>query len=91
MKRSQLLFLIMWLSFIAFFIETFSGFALWFAPRISLAMGRKTFIFKYLTWESIHKWDAIPVTAVIFVHIILHWKWIVRMSKSLFRWPPSNK
>ena len=91
MKKSQFLFLIVWLSFISFFIEVFSGFALWFAVRISLAMGRKTFIFKYRTWVTIHEWDAIPVTAFVLIHIFLHWKWIVKMFKSLFKWPASNK
>jgi hypothetical protein len=90
-KKSQFLFLIVWLSFISVFIEVFSGFALWFAVRISRAMGRNTFIFKYRTWVIIHEWDAIPVMAFVLIHIFLHWKWIVKMFKSLFKWPTSNK
>ena len=33
------------------------------------------------TWIDIHNWVAVVLLVVAIVHIILHWKWIVRMSK----------
>ena len=37
------------------------------------------------TWIDIHDWVAVALTLLIIIHVILHWKWIVRMAKSLFR------
>ena len=37
------------------------------------------------TWIDIHDWVAVAIVVLVMVHVILHWKWIVRMTKSLFR------
>ena len=31
----------------------------------------------------IHRWSGVIVGAVIFVHIILHWRWIFKTTKNL--------
>jgi len=33
------------------------------------------------TWIDVHNWVAVALLVVAIVHIILHWKWIVRMPK----------
>ncbi|KPK19654.1 MAG: hypothetical protein AMJ70_08845 [Dehalococcoidia bacterium SG8_51_3] len=35
------------------------------------------------TWIDIHDWVAIALTVLVVLHVVLHWKWIVRMVKSL--------
>jgi len=37
------------------------------------------------TWIDIHDWVAVALTVLVIVHVILHWKWIVRMVKLLLR------
>jgi len=37
------------------------------------------------TWIGIHDWVAVALIVLVIIHVILHWKWIVRMVKSLFR------
>jgi hypothetical protein len=42
------------------------------------------------TWIDIHDWVAVALVVLVAVHVILHWKWIVRMAKSLFRVKPQR-
>ena len=37
------------------------------------------------TWINIHDWVAVALLVLVAIHVILHWKWIVHMAKSLFR------
>jgi len=38
-----------------------------------------------LTGNAIHEWLAVAVTAVVIVHLLLNWKWIVEITRRLFR------
>ena len=42
------------------------------------------------TWLDIHDWVAVALTVLVVLHVILHWKWIVRMAKSFFRGTPKR-
>ena len=42
------------------------------------------------TWIDIHDWVAVALVVLVVVHVILHWKWIVRMAKSLFQEKPKR-
>ena len=33
---------------------------------------------------DIHDWSGIIIIVLVLIHIILHWKWIVRMTKNMF-------
>lgn len=75
-------------------VEAVSGFVLWLGfPQGGgggrgwgggLGGGQLTFwdISKY-TWIDIHDWVAVALTILVIVHVVLHWKWIARMVKSL--------
>lgn len=32
-------------------------------------------------WVEIHKWSGLAITAGVLVHIILHWKWLMQMTR----------
>jgi hypothetical protein len=84
MKKVRLFFWITWVNIMAGFIEVFSGFLLW----LILPYGSKSaLIWNRMTWISIHKWGAIPITLMVLVHVAMHWKWIANQTKSLFRMP----
>ena len=53
------------------------GFIQWFglAPR-DIQMG---------TLSTIHDWTGLLMGAVIFVHLILHFRWIICMTKKMLR------
>jgi len=37
------------------------------------------------TWIDIHDWLAVALVVLVIIHVILHWKWIFRMTKSLLK------
>ena len=37
------------------------------------------------TWIDIHDWVAVALVVLVIIHVILHWKWITRMAKALFK------
>ena len=42
------------------------------------------------TWIDIHNWVAVALVVLVLVHVILHWKWMERMAKALFRGRPGR-
>ena len=40
------------------------------------------------TWIDIHDWVAVALVALVVLHVVLHWKWIVRVGKNLFKGTP---
>jgi len=34
-----------------------------------------------LLWLSIHKWTGLALSATVILHVILHWRWLVRMTR----------
>jgi hypothetical protein len=46
------------------------------------------FGYLHLPWRSlnkIHDWSGIAMAVLVLIHIILHWSWIVSMTKRIFR------
>lgn len=41
-------------------------------------------LFQVVTWLDLHNWTAVALTVIVLVHVILHWRWIVRMTGSYF-------
>ena len=73
--------------------EAVSGFVLWLGfpsggggRGWSGGGGELTFwtISKH-TWIDIHDWVAVALTVLVIIHVILHWKWIIRMVKLILR------
>ena len=73
-------------------VEAVTGFVLWLgfpaggsgAGRLYGGIGNLTYwgITKH-TWIEIHDWVAIALVAIVVLHIILHWKWLVRVGRNL--------
>jgi hypothetical protein len=36
-------------------------------------------------WKDIHNWSSIIMAAGVALHFVLHWNWLVCMTRSLFR------
>lgn len=68
-----------------------SGFILWFVlPRgygggSAWQGGGSTFLFARHTWLDIHEWMAVALLVMFALHIAIHWRWIVYMTKSYFK------
>jgi len=75
-------------------LEAVSGFVLWLALpqgggwRGGRFGGGVEYTFWSLsrhTWLDIHDWVAVAIVAVVIIHLVLHWKWIIYMTKKAFQ------
>ena len=81
-------YLINFLFFILMIVETLTGFVLWLVlPHQEQRRGlpEESFIWSRSTWIDLHDWFAVALLVVLVVHIILHWKWIVFMTKKVIK------
>jgi hypothetical protein len=42
------------------------------------------------TWSGVHTWAGIAMIVLSVVHLILHWNWIMCMTKSLLKKKPKD-
>ena len=93
MSKARRYFAVVVVSFVALVLEAFSGFVLWLIlPRGPGGSGwgwggdgGTSFVFDRQTWLDIHDWTGVALLCFIALHVALHWKWIVRMLKLLFK------
>jgi hypothetical protein len=75
---------------IGFLLSALSGIVLNFAPSGGFQGGRNAFygrevlLLGHNTWDVLHTWSSFVMIAGVFLHLVLHWKWIVCMTKKLF-------
>ncbi len=36
-----------------------------------------------LLWLDIHKWSGLVLSLAVLLHVVLHWKWLVRMTRRM--------
>jgi hypothetical protein len=86
MKKGTYLFSMVGLLVLGSLAEAVSGFILWFALPSGGGRGRLELTYLGLsrhTWVDVHDWAAIALTVLVIVHFILHWRWVVQMSKRI--------
>ena len=79
--------------FILFLFQSFSGFVIWlFLPRGRFdyynmigGFGRTFWGLQRNVWVDLHVWVAVTILAIVIIHLILNWNWIVAVSKNIFR------
>jgi hypothetical protein len=69
-------------------VQAISGFLLWLVipggHRGFVRIGQLaniTVLWSRYTWIEIHDWTAVALVVMVIIHIILHWKWIIYMTK----------
>ena len=83
--------------------EAISGFVLWFGFPTGTSsggghgysggggIGNLTFWeLSKRTWIDIHDWVAVAFVTIVAIHILLHWKWIVRVAGHFFKKEPDK-
>jgi hypothetical protein len=75
---------------LGFLVSVVSGVALLFMPSGGFQGGRNAVyardvlsMSRYL-WKDIHTWSSMVAAAGAFLHVVLHWNWIVCMTKNMF-------
>ena len=85
MRKATVLFILAVILFLLGLVEAISGFILWFALPHGGGRWNVEQIFWGLSrdvWAGIHNWVAVALIVLVTVHILFHWKWLVRMFKS---------
>ena len=76
---------------IGFLLSAVSGIVFLFAGSGGYQGGRNP---HYMTqilllsrdvWKDVHTWSSLVMIAGVAVHFVLHWKWLVRMTRNLFK------
>ena len=76
---------------IAFILSIISGLVLYLGPSggyqggRNAGYGRTVLLLGHHTWSELHTWSSIAMAAGVFGHLLLHWNWIVCMTKKGFR------
>lgn len=81
--------------FLLFVFDSGSGLVLWLVlPRgvgdydkMISGVGRRFLGLQRNVWVDLHAWAAVLIVAIVLVHLILNWNWLVGVSKSLLRQP----
>jgi quinol-cytochrome oxidoreductase complex cytochrome b subunit len=95
MKKGAILYWTAAAALLLFLLQVFSGFVLWLAISrgdgyrggrgAAQPPGQEEFL--ALTrgdWIDIHEWTAVALLVVIGLHLILHWRWIVSVTRRMF-------
>ena len=93
--RAALLYYTAVSAFLLFLLEVFSGFVLWLAVsggdgvrggRGSVERaGQEEFLTVTRSdWIDIHDWAGVALLVIIGLHVLLHWRWIVQVTKRVF-------
>ena len=78
MRKSTINYLIFMAQAIAAILLGISALLLWqFFPR--------GFLESRQLWVDIHKWTGVALAVLVIIHIVLHWKWLVRMTRHYLR------
>jgi len=75
--------------FLLSLVEGISGLVLWLALPSGGGLGRHgggvCWSISRDTWVGWHDWVGVALAVVVVVHIIIHWKWLVRMARTCCR------
>jgi cytochrome b subunit of formate dehydrogenase len=81
---------------ISFILAAFSGLLLLFAGSGGYQGGRNPRFAEEilgasrLLWKDLHNWAGIAMIGGVFLHVVLHWKWMVCMTRNLLRKPAAS-
>ena len=82
---------------ISFAVVALSGMILFFAGSGGYQGGRnpryaqEVLGVSRLLWKDLHDWGGIIMMGGVFLHLILHWKWIVCMTRNLLKRSAANR
>jgi len=87
MIRSKLNYIIDFFAFISFVISAVSGLVMLIYMPSGVRQGRfQEFLgIQKGVWVGMHDWSSIILIVLITIHFILHWDWIARATKDIFK------
>jgi hypothetical protein len=100
MRRAALLYWIAVAALLALLLEAASGFILWIAlPRgdgfhfrgAGSRGAHESFGFTRETWLDIHDWTGIALIVILLIHLLLHWRWVLNVTRRVLLGPPGER
>ena len=87
MNKAKINYIVDMLMLLSFIVTAFTGIILFFFLPSGVRQGQyQTFLgIIKATWITLHDWAGILMILLVLLHFVLHWKWIVYMTKSMFR------
>lgn len=87
MNKSKLNYIIDFLAFVSFLITAISGLAIKFFMPSGVRQGRyQEFMgMQKGAWSEIHDVSGILFILLVLIHLILHWDWMVCMTRNFFK------
>lgn len=76
---------------VAFVLSLVSGLILFLGPSGGYqggrnpAYGQTILLLDHHAWNQLHTWSSIAMAGGVFAHLVLHWRWIICMTKKLFK------
>ena len=87
-KRADRNYLVFVALFIFALLQLISGFVLWWVLPAGEGYqggrglaGENAFLWDRYTWIDLHGWVAVALLVVVIIHLVLHWKWLARMTR----------
>jgi hypothetical protein len=89
MSKAKLNYVIDVIIGLSFVVSALSGAILFFAPS-GFQGGRNPYYLQTVlflsthTWDTLHTWSSMAMIAGVGAHLVLHWEWMVCMTKKTF-------
>jgi len=74
-----------WLNYAVDLLLLVTGIALIVSSVLVWVVIPKGYNPSWLMWIAIHKWSGFALLVEALVHVILHWRWLVAMTRRLFK------
>ncbi len=82
-KKTTLNYIIDILTGLGFLVSCITGIILLFNESGGYQGGRNPLYYIHEMWVNIHIWSSLVMSAGVAAHLILHWNWMVCMTKKL--------
>ena len=83
LDREKILYLLNVLLALSFLLSLITGIIKW--PSLTIYFTGIYRVIPAPIMTSIHDWSGAALTVLVFIHLVLHRKWIVTMSKKIFK------
>ena len=83
MRKATLNYIIDIIIGLGFLVSVITGVILLFNTSGGYQGGRNPQYYIHATWIDIHTWSSIIMSVGVAVHLILHWNWMVCMTRKL--------
>ena len=87
MRKAKINYFIDLLLIIFFIINSITGLIIFFFLPSGVRQGSYQEFLGIIkqNWLNVHNWSGILIILMVAIHLILHWNWIVCMTKSLIQ------